>query len=104
MVLSLGFLPDQFRVGSGLAGYDLQNPKATPVTEVKSPDVILTSATPRRLRNTMFQRILTLTRKDDVSYFAGAGLVAAILAVKLHRMAGATAPALRDFNYGVPPS
>ncbi len=29
-----GFLPGQFRIGSGAAGHDLQDPKETPVTEV----------------------------------------------------------------------
>ena len=74
----------------------------TEVVQLKSPDVTLTSATPRRLGNTMFQNIFTLTSKDDVSYLAGAGLVAAILAATLHMMAGAAAPAPRDFNFRVP--
>ncbi len=52
----------------------------------------------------MFQKTLTLTSEDDVSYLAGAGLVAAILAVTLHMMAGAATPAPRDFTYRVPPS
>ncbi len=95
-------LPGQFRVGRGAAGYDLQHPKETPLTEVvplKSPDVILTSATPRPFRDAMFQKIFTPMSKDDVSYLAGAGLAAAILAVTLHTMAGAVPQALRDFNY-----
>ncbi len=52
----------------------------------------------------MFQKIFALTSKDDVSYIAESGLVAALFAVTLHMMAGAVAPAHRDFNYRVPPS
>jgi hypothetical protein len=65
------------------------------VVPLNSPDVIVTRATPRRLRNSMFQKIFTPKSKDDVSYLAGAGLAAAILAVTLHMMAGAAAPAPR---------
>ena len=106
-----GSLPDPFRVGSGAAGYDLQTPNETPVTEVvplKSPGVTMTSATPRQLRNNIFQKIFTPESKDYVSYLAGAALAAAMLAVTLHMMAGAAgaqaAQAPRDFNYRVPPS
>ncbi len=65
-------LPDQCRIGSGAAGYDLQETPMMEVVPLKSPDVTMISATPRQLRNNAFQKIFTPKSKDYVSYLAGA--------------------------------
>ena len=75
----------------------------TPVTEgthLKSPGGSTTSATHRLLSSTVVQKIFT----HQVSYLAGAGVAAAILAILVHMMAGAAAPSPRDFNHLVPPA
>ena len=98
-----GFLRDTFQVGSGAAGSDPELPQETPVTKgihLKSPGGSSTSATQRLLSSTVVQKIFT----HQVSYLAGAGVAAAILAILVHMMAGAAAPAPRDFNYRVPPA
>ena len=69
-------------------------------THLKSPGGSSTSATQRLLSSTVVQKIFT----HQVSYLAGAGVAAAILAILVHMMAGAAAPAPRDFNYRVPPA
>ena len=99
-----GFLPGMFQVGSGASGSDPELPQETPVMEgidLKSPDVIPTSATQRLLSNTAIPKIFT---HSGVSYLAGVGVAATILAITCHMMAGAAAPAPRDFNYRVPPA
>jgi hypothetical protein len=98
-----GFLRGPFQVGSGATGSDPELPQETPVTEgthLKSPGGSTTSATHRLLSSTVVQKIFT----HQVSYLAGAGVAAAILAILVHMMAGAAAPAPRDFNYRVPPA
>ena len=67
---------------------------------LKSPGGSTTSATQRLLSSTVVQKIFT----HQVSYLTGAGVAAAILAILVHMMAGAAAPAPRDFNYRVPPA
>ena len=69
--------------------------------DLKSPDVTPTSATQRLLSKTAIPKIFT---HSGVSYLAGAGVAATILAITCHMMAGAAAPAPRDFNYRVPPA
>ncbi len=68
---------------------------------LKSPDDIPTSATQRLLSDTALQKIFN---HRGVSYLAGAGIAAAILAIACHMMAGAAAPAPRDFNFRAPPA
>ena len=68
---------------------------------LKSPDDTPTSATKRLLSKTAVQKIFTHRR---VSYLAGAGVAAAILAIAGHMVAGAASPAPRDINYRVPPA
>ena len=95
---------DSFQVGSGAYGSDPLLPQQTPVTEgvhLMSPGVATTSATERLLSSTVAQKIFTHQR---VSYLTGVGVAAIILAIVGHMMAGAAAPAPRDFNYRVPPA
>ena len=87
-----GFLRGPFQVGSGATGSDPELPQETPVTEgthLKSPGGSTTSATQRLLSSTVVQKIFT----HQVSYLASAGVAAAILAILVHMMAGAAAPA-----------
>ncbi len=93
-----------FQVGSGAFGSDPKFSQETPVVkgiDSKSMDVTPTIATQRLFTNTAIPKILT---HSGVSYLAGAGVAATILAITCHVMAGAAAPAPRDFNYRIPPA
>ena len=99
-----GLRTDPFQVGSGAYGSDPELPHETPVTEgelLMSPGNANPSATRRLFSSTSIQKIFTHQR---VTFLTGAGLAAAILAIVMHMMAGAAAPAPRDFNYRVPPA
>ena len=99
-----GSLQGPFQVGSGAYGSDPELPQKTPVTEgglLMSPGNATHSVTRRLISSTITQKIFT---HQGVSVLTGVGVAAAICAVLGHMMAGAAAPAPRDFNYRVPPA